>query len=219
MESLGAVAREHRLLVVEDCAHAIETLGPGGRHAGTYGDAAAFSFYATENVTTAEGGMVVARNPEFLERIRVLGLHGMSRDAWKRYSDEGYRHYEVTELGYKCNMSDLHAARGIHHVERVEWNLKRREEVWRRYHAAFADLPLELPTPVEPGPRHARHLYTVLLDEAGAGLERDRFMAALHAEGIGTGVHYLPVIHHAYYRKRLRVGRREFPRCPSDLES
>jgi len=214
MEALGRIADEHDLLVIEDCAHAIEATDASGRHAGTFGTMGAFSFYATKNVTTAEGGMILTSNAETADRLRILALHGMSKDAWKRYSDDGHVHYDVVELGYKYNMTDLQASLGLGQLARVEENLVRREAIWRRYDAAFADLPVECPAPVEPGTRHARHLYTLLLNSE-APVTRDRMMAALHAEGIGTGVHYLPVSAFSYYQQTLGVRLGDYPHAES----
>ncbi len=203
MQSLGEIARRHGLLLIEDCAHAIETLGPDGRHAGTTGQLGAFSFYVTKNLTTAEGGMVVASDAETAARIQVMALHGLSKDAWMRYSDDGYRHYEVVGAGFKYNMTDIQASLGIHQLAGVELRLQRREAIWSRYDEAFADLPLERPAAPEAGTRHARHLYTLLVDEARCGISRDRFVEALHAEGIGTGIHYRALSEHDFYRRCL----------------
>jgi dTDP-4-amino-4,6-dideoxygalactose transaminase len=165
MASLLEIARRHDLLVIEDCAHAIEAVAADGRHAGTLGDIGAFSFYATKNVVTAEGGMVTTADARVADRIKVMALHGMSQDAWNRFSDDGYRHYEVVDVGFKYNMTDLQASLGIHQLARVEASLARREEIWRHYDQAFADLPLKRPSPPEPGTRHARHLYTLCVEK------------------------------------------------------
>ena len=146
MDELLDVAAAHNLAVIEDCAHAIET-EYAGRKAGTFGDFGCFSFYVTKNVVTGEGGMVLTSREDHAARIKVLALHGMSKDAWRRFSDEGYRHYSVTEAGYKYNMMDIQAAIGIHQLARVEPNWRRRRQIWRRYLEAFDDLPLTLPTP------------------------------------------------------------------------
>jgi dTDP-4-amino-4,6-dideoxygalactose transaminase len=201
------------LSVIEDCAHAIEARGPGGRPTGTWGDVGAYSFYATKNVVTAEGGMLVTASPEIAERVKVAALHGMSHDAWKRFSDDGYRHYEVVEAGFKYNMTDLQAALGIHQLARVEENLVRREELWQSYDEAFAELPLEIPTPPERGTRHARHLYTLRVDPARCLISRDRFLTALHAEGIGAGVHYRALTEYAFYRETLGYRAGGLPRA------
>jgi len=203
MDALREIADAHGALLVEDCAHAIETRGADGRHAGTTGDVGAFSFYVTKNVVTAEGGMLVTGRRELADRAKILALHGMSKDAWKRFADEGYQHYEVVAPGFKYNMTDLQASLGIHQLARVEAAWERRDAIWRRYDEAFAELPLELPAPPEPGTRHARHLYTLRVEEGRCLISRDRFLAALHAEGIGAGVHYRALTEHAVYRDLL----------------
>lgn len=205
MQALREIAGAHGLRLIEDCAHAIEARDAAGRPAGTLGDLGAFSFYVTKNVVTAEGGMLTTSDAGLADRIKVLALHGMSRDAWRRFSDDGFKHYEVTEAGFKYNMTDLQAALGIHQLARVEANLARREAIWRRYDAAFAELPVELPPGPPPGARHARHLYTLRLETGRLLLSRDRFVAALHAEGIGAGVHYRALTEYAFYRERLGV--------------
>jgi dTDP-4-amino-4,6-dideoxygalactose transaminase len=210
MEALGALASRHGLRVIEDCAHAIETLFHG-RHAGTLGDLGTFSFYVTKNVVTGEGGMVTTANPEWATRIKTLALHGLSADAWKRFSDEGYKHYEVVEPGFKYNMMDLQAALGLHQLARVEGNLARRNEIWARYDAAFADLPVNTPAPEEQGTRHARHLYTVLLDLDRLRVGRDEILMALHKQNIGTGVHYRALHLHRYYRETFGYQRGDLP--------
>lgn len=210
MASLQEIARDRDLRIVNDAAHAIETIHRG-RKAGELGDCAAFSFYVTKNVITGEGGMVTTDDPEIADWIKVAGLHGLSRDAWKRYSDEGFRHYEVIFPGFKYNMMDLQAAIGIHQLGRVEENLKRREEIWRSYAQAFEDLPLSIPPEPEAGDRHARHLFIILLELERLRMDRDQVLEALHAEGIGTGVHYRALHLHPYYRERFGYKKGDFP--------
>jgi dTDP-4-amino-4,6-dideoxygalactose transaminase len=212
MDALCALAREHGLALVEDCAHAIETTWRG-RHAGTFGDFGCFSFYVTKNVITGEGGMVTANDPERLARIKILGLHGMSADAWKRFGDEGYKHYYVVEAGFKYNMMDLQAAIGIHQLARVEENLVRRQAIWAAYDRAFADLPVTLPAAEEPDTRHARHLYTIQVDEKRCGVSRDDFLTRMTREGIGVGVHYLSLPEHPYYRERFGWRPEDWPQA------
>jgi dTDP-4-amino-4,6-dideoxygalactose transaminase len=202
MDALMDIAKRRNLVVIEDCAHAIETEYKG-RKAGTFGDYGCFSFYATKNMTTGEGGMVLTRNEALAARIKMLALHGMSKDAWKRFSDEGYKHYSVVELGFKYNMMDLQAAIGIHQLPRVERWLERRAEIWRRYDRAFAGLPVELPAAPEAHTRHGLHLYTLLIDEARAPVSRDGFLDGMTANGIGVGVHYMSVPEHPYYQQRF----------------
>jgi dTDP-4-amino-4,6-dideoxygalactose transaminase len=210
MDSILALAHEHGLAVVEDCAHAIETLYKG-RHAGLLGDFGAFSFYVTKNLITAEGGMVTTRDDAAAKRLKMLGLHGLDADAWMRFSDSGYRQYEVVEPGYKYNMTDLQAALGIHQLARVEQNLVRRREIWARYDAAFAGLPVFLPAPEEPDTRHARHLYTLLLDIDRLQVGRDAIQAVLHERKIGTGIHYRALHLHRYYRDTLGYTEGDLP--------
>jgi dTDP-4-amino-4,6-dideoxygalactose transaminase len=210
IEEIIALARRAGLGVVEDCAHAIETL-VDGRHVGTFGDFGAFSFYVTKNVVTGEGGMVVTPDGDAAARIKTLALHGLSADAWSRFSDEGYRHYEVVEPGFKYNMMDLQAALGLHQLARAEANLGRRQEIWRRYDGAFAGLPLRTPPAEELGTRHARHLYTVLLDLERLRCTRDDVLLELHRQKIGAGVHYRALHLHPYYRETYGYARGDFP--------
>lgn len=201
MDAIMAIANKHGLLVIEDCAHAIETTYHG-RKAGTFGDFGCFSFYATKNVATGEGGMIVGRDETNVARSKVLALHGMSKDAWHRFGDKGYKHYQVVEAGFKYNMMDLQAAIGIHQLARVERNWLRREAIWDQYMRAFADLPIGLPAPSAPDTRHAYHLFTVMVEEASCGISRDAFLDAMNALRIGTGVHYLSVPEHPHYQQR-----------------
>ena len=200
MAPIVDLAARHNLVLIEDCAHAIEA-EYRGQEVGTFGRFGCFSFYVTKNVVTGEGGMVLARRKEDADRIKILGLHGMSQDAWKRFGDEGYQHYDVVECGFKYNMMDLQAAIGIHQLARVDTSWKRRLEVWKRYDEAFKDLPIGLPAPLEPGVRHALHLYTLLVDSTRCGVSRDQFLAAMTANGIGIGVHYRSVAEHPFYQR------------------
>ncbi len=200
MDALGDIADRHDLTIIEDCAHAIETEFHG-KKAGTFGDFSCFSFYVTKNIVTGEGGMVLARQKDDIARIKVLGLHGMSKDAWRRFSDEGYKHYDVVAAGFKYNMMDLQAAIGIHQLKRVERYWQRRHEIWQKYNQALSDLPVGLPADPEPGTRHAYHLYTILVNDHQAGIGRDAFLGAITEQNIGVGVHYLSVPEHSYYQQ------------------
>jgi len=217
MEAICAIAERHDLKVIEDCAHAIETTYKG-RRAGTFGDVGCFSFYVTKNVTTGEGGMVLCRREEDASRLKILALHGMSKDAWKRYGDEGYVHYQLIECGFKYNMTDMAAAIGIHQLARVEENWQRRHAVSERYQKELADLPLVLPAESEPDTRHAHHLFPVLVDEA-APCTRDEFLERMTRENIGVGVHYVSLPEQPFYQEKfgwrpdhypeaMRIGRR-----------
>ena len=200
MDRLCEIARQHELIMIEDCAHAIETEYKG-RKVGSFGDFGCLSFYVTKNVVTGEGGMVITDNQAHASRLKVLALHGMSTDAWKRFSDEGFKHYQVVEAGFKYNMMDLQAAIGIHQLARVEKHWLRRKQIWDRYSEAFKQLPLVLPAPIEEENKHSYHLYTVMVDELRAGVSRDAFLNAMTWHGIGVGVHYLSIPEHPYYRE------------------
>jgi dTDP-4-amino-4,6-dideoxygalactose transaminase len=210
MDEIGAIARRHDLLVIDDAAHAIESRYRG-RSIGTIGDLTCFSFYVTKNITTVEGGMVTTAREDLADRIKVLALHGMSRDAWRRYSDSGYRHYEVVEPGFKYNLTDLQAAIGLCQLPHIEAWLSRREAIWQRDDDAFADLPVQGPAAVPSDIRHARHLYTLLIDHERCGVDRDTFMQRMHERQIGTGVHYIAAHLHAYYRDALGYCRHDLP--------
>ena len=202
MDAIMAIAEKHSLVVIEDCAHAIET-EYHGRPAGTFGDFGCFSFYVTKNVTTGEGGMILGRDEDRIARARILALHGMSKDAWHRFGDAGYKHYQVVECGFKYNMMDLQAAIGLHQLAKVDTHWQRRRAIWAFYQQALADLPLELPAEPETDTHHGFHLYTVMVDAARCRITRDGFLDAMNAARIGTGVHYLSVPEHPYYQQRF----------------
>jgi dTDP-4-amino-4,6-dideoxygalactose transaminase len=209
MDRLNALRDRHGLAVVEDAAHAIGAEW-GGRRIGAHGNVAAFSFYVTKNITTVEGGALLTEDPEIAARVERLALHGLSLGAWARFSDHGFRHYEVVEPGFKYNMTDIQAALGVHQLPRLDAWIDHRAELWERYDALLSDLPLETPPPAAEGTRHARHLYQVLVDP-DAVLTRDRLLDALSANGIGSGVHYRGVHLHPYYRDRYGLIPESFP--------
>lgn len=209
MDAIMAIAAKHKLKVIEDCAHALESEYEG-KPLGTFGDYGCFSFYATKNITTGEGGMVIARSEADINRIKTLALHGMSTDAWSRFSDNGYRHYQVTEAGFKYNMMDLQAAIGIHQLARIEEGWAKRKALFAQYHDAFRDLPVQLPVAGDAHGRGAYHLFPLLLNE-GLSITRDQFMSQAHKSGIGTGVHYLSIPTHKYYRDTFGWKAEDFP--------
>jgi dTDP-4-amino-4,6-dideoxygalactose transaminase len=210
MDAITAIARKHGLLVIEDAAHCIEGWFKG-RKIGSIGDATCFSFYVTKNIVTGEGGMVTTPHEEWASKIKVYALHGMTKDAWARYSDQGFKHYQVVAPGFKYNMMDIQASLGIQQLKRIRRYACRREEIWERYDRAFADLPAFLPAPPQPETVHARHLYTLLLDLDNLTASRDEVLAALHAENIGCGVHYIGLHLHDYYRLTFDFQPEDFP--------
>jgi len=210
MNAIMNLAQKYNLKVIEDCAHAIETEYKGNK-AGTLGDFGCFSFYSTKNIVTGEGGMVLAKRDEDIARLKVLGLHGMSKDAWKRFGDEGFKHYQVVECGFKYNMMDIQAAIGIHQLKRVETYWQRRENVWQRYMKAFANLPIGLPALIEDDTRHGYHLFTILIDNEKTGVSRDAFLDRMTSNGIGVGVHYLSLPEHPYYQQTFGWKPEDYP--------
>lgn len=214
MDAITEIARRRGLWVIEDAAHCIEGVYRG-RKVGTIADATCFSFYSTKNVVTGEGGMLTTDNDEWATRIKMYALHGMTKDAWARYSDEGFKHYQVVAPGFKYNMMDLQAAMGIHQLRRVGRNSARREEIWSRYDEAFADLPAQLPAMPESDTVHARHLYTLLVDLSRLRVDRDGVLNALQAENIGCGVHYVGVHLHPYYREAFGFRADVYPKATS----
>ena len=214
MDSILEIVSENQLFLVEDCAHAIET-EYHGKPVGTFGEFGCFSFYATKNVVTGEGGMVISDDDEKANRIKRLALHGLSKNAWKRFGDEGYQNYFVEELGFKYNMMDLQAALGIHQLKRVEKNWKRREQLWHHYNDMLASLPIILPVLPENDTRHAYHLYTILIDEKNTGLSRDNVVTKMHQEGVGIGIHYLSIPEHPYYQRTFGWKPDDFPNAMS----
>jgi dTDP-4-amino-4,6-dideoxygalactose transaminase len=210
MEAIQALAEQHDLLVIEDAAHALGAEYKG-RRIGTFGDVTVFSFYATKNLTTGEGGMVCTEDEDLAERISILRLHGISSDAWKRYSDKGSWYYEVLLPGYKYNMTDVQAALGLHQLAKQERFQELREEYARIYAEAFADLP-EITAPyVEDHVRHAWHLYLIRLDLERLAIDRGQFIEALRRENVGASVHFIPLHLHPYYQQQYGFKKGDYP--------
>jgi dTDP-4-amino-4,6-dideoxygalactose transaminase len=210
MDAIEEIARRHDLVIIEDAAHSLEARYKD-KKVGAIGDLTCFSFYVTKNITTGEGGMVTTNDAELADRIKMYALHGMTRDAWKRYSDSGYKHYQVVAPGFKYNMMDLQAAIGIHQFRHIDDWLQRRTDIWRRYDEELRDLPVGLPAPDDPNSHHARHLYTLMIDPERCGITRDEFMRRMHHRQIGTGVHYIAVHLHPYYSETFGCTPEDFP--------
>jgi dTDP-4-amino-4,6-dideoxygalactose transaminase len=209
MDELQALADRHGLLVIEDAAHCIEGRYHG-RKVGAISPLTCFSFYVTKNMTTGEGGMVTTDSDDLAAKLKMYALHGMSADAWHRFSDRGYKHYQVVFPGFKYNMTDLQAALGLHQIGRLETHLHRRNEIWQAYDVAFADMPVLTPAAAEADTIHARHLYTLrVLTECGK--QRDDVLQELHAQGVGTGVHYTALHLHPYHRETSGYREGMFP--------
>jgi dTDP-4-amino-4,6-dideoxygalactose transaminase len=209
MDRLAALSGHHDLVVLEDAAHAIGAQWRG-RMVGSFGNVTALSFYVTKNITTIEGGAVLTTDPEIAGEVERLALHGLSVGAWARFSDAGFRHYEVVEPGFKYNMTDVQAALGLHQLSRLDGWIERRAELWERYDELLSELPLLPPPHPDEHTRHARHLYQILLDP-DAPLSRDQLLDRLTERKIGVGVHYRGVHLHPYYRDRYGLKPSDFP--------
>jgi dTDP-4-amino-4,6-dideoxygalactose transaminase len=209
MDRLSEFRERHGLTAIEDAAHAIGAEWRG-RQIGSFGNLTAFSFYVTKNISTIEGGALVTEDAEIAAEVERLALHGLSLGAWQRFSDTGFRHYEVVRPGFKYNMTDVQASLGLHQLPQLDAWIDRRAELWERYDGLLAGLPLQTPPPAEPGTRHARHLYQVLV-EPEAPLTRDQLLDGLTARYIGTGVHYRGVHMHPFYRDKYGLRESDFP--------
>lgn len=210
LDEILAIADSRGLFVIEDAAHSIGATYRG-RPVGSIAHATALSFYATKNLATGEGGALLTDDDDLDERARVLALHGMNRDAWKRYEAGGSWFYEITDAGYKYNFTDIEAALGLAQLARLEAMQRRREELAARYDAAFRDVgEIAIDAP-RPEVRHARHLYTIRIRPERLRIDRGRFIAMLSDRGIGTSVHFIPVYRHPYYERRFGFRPEAFP--------
>jgi dTDP-4-amino-4,6-dideoxygalactose transaminase len=219
MDELLALARQHDLIVIEDAAHAVGARF-GELMVGSIGDATAFSFYATKNLTTGEGGMLTSDNVELIEKARLLSLHGMSRDAWGRYKAQGAWRYDVVAAGFKYNLSDLQAAVGLVQLDKLPRLLARRAQIHRRYTDAFSEMPGLIPSPSPPpGSQSAYHLYMLRLRPNALAIDRDGFCAELWERGIGASVHFIPVYHFAYYQERYGWHPEDYPATEAIFQS
>lgn len=222
LDPLMEIAREYKLAIIEDAAHALpakykgRTIGSPGPYP-EVPQLTCFSFYATKNLTTAEGGMLTG-TPELVDEARIWSLHGMTRDAWKRYSSEGSWFYEVVVPGFKYNMTDIQAAMGLHQLQKLPAFLSRRQEIVCRYNDAFSPVPgLRIPAS-RPEVEHAWHLYVLRLDEDLLGITRNQFIEELKVRNIATSVHFIPVHLHPYYRDKYDYEPGDYPVARDEYE-
>lgn len=214
MDKIMEIAEKYDLYVIEDAAHAIGSKYKD-KKIGSIGDATCFSFYATKNITTAEGGMITTNRGDLADKMRILSLHGISKDAWKRYSSEGSWYYEIAYSGYKYNMSDLQASIGIHQMKKLDQMQKRREEIADMYNKSFGPIP-QITTPtVKSYTTHAWHLYPIQVNSDLLSINRNEFIEALKAENIGTSVHFIPLHLHPYYKEKYGFKGDDFPNAES----
>jgi dTDP-4-amino-4,6-dideoxygalactose transaminase len=220
MDPIMAIANKYNLKVIEDAAHVLPATYKG-RAIGTIGDITCFSFYATKNITTGEGGMAVTDNSEWAERMRIMSLHGISKDAWKRYTAEGNWYYEIIAPGYKYNMTDIAAALGIAQLRKADKFWQRRTEIAMMYNEAFSNVEA-IQTPITyhlspktshltPQTDHSWHLYVLKLNLAQLSIDRNQFIEELKNRGIGVSVHFIPLHIHPYYRDTYGYKPEDFP--------
>ena len=213
MDRLREIASRHRLPIIEDAAHALPA-SFAGKRIGTISEMTAFSFYATKTITTGEGGMLTTDNDDYAERAKVMRLHGIGGDAWKRYSRAGSWAYEVVDAGYKLNLTDMAAALGRVQLTRCDSFWRRRCEISEAYSRHFAPISeLELPPMAARGSQHAWHLYVLRLRPDTLTLDRDQFIQELKKMGIGTSVHFIPLHQHPFYSRTYGYGHGDFPQA------
>lgn len=211
MDRIIELANEYNLAVIEDAAHSFPAKYKG-RLVGKLSALTVFSFYATKTITTGEGGMIVTDDDEMAERMRIMRLHGISKDAWKRYTAEGSWFYEVVEPGFKYNLTDIAAAMGLHQLDKAEWMRDVRQKYAEIYTAAFKNVPeLETPFHGNPDSLHAWHLYTLRIHPERLNISRAEFIEKLKDAGIGASVHFIPLHLHPYYRDRYGYKHGDFP--------
>jgi perosamine synthetase len=217
MDQILEIAQRHGLRVIEDAAHALPATYQD-RRVGAIGDITCFSFYATKTITTGEGGMATTDNPEWAKRMRMMSLHGISHDAWDRYTEQGSWYYEVLRPGYKYNMTDIAAALGIEQLKRCDDFYQARLRIAERYNDAFADLPeIETPRPSS-GLQHAWHLYVIQLNLDRLRIDRRDFIKALNSRRVGTSVHFIPLHLHPFYKQTYGYQVSDFPQASMAFE-
>lgn len=229
MDKILEIAKSYDLKVIEDAAHAFPAFY-NGKLIGTIGDITCFSFYATKNITTGEGGMITTDNDEWAERMRIMSLHGISKDAWRRYTAEGNWYYEIIAPGYKYNLTDIAAALGLAQLRKADKLWRRRTEIAMMYNEAFKDLseietpnfsfsspntlhltPYTLQSAPDSQTRHSWHLYVIKLNLEYLKIDRNQFIEELKERGIGTSVHFIPLHIHPYYRDTYGYKPEDFP--------
>jgi perosamine synthetase len=217
MDRILEIARQYKVKIIEDAAHALPA-SYRDKKVGAIGDITCFSFYATKTITTGEGGMATTENSEWAERMRMMSLHGISHDAWKRYTKEGSWYYEILHPGFKYNLTDIAAAIGIEQLKKCYEFRKAREKIAKIYDTNFADLE-EVQTPVRRSDlEHAWHLYVIQLNLDRLRITRNQFIEALREKQISTSVHFIPLHLHPYYRDNFGYHPADFPNASSAFE-
>ena len=210
MEEILSLAKSHDLRVIEDAAHALGA-SYRGQPIGAIGDCAIFSFYPIKPITTGQGGMLTTDNEELADRVRLLSLHGLSKDAWDRYSAKGSAFYQVLAPGFNYVMTDIQGALGIHQMRRLPGFQSRRVEIVRQYDEWLADLPEIVRPTTREHVEHCWHLYAIRVDAQQLNIGRDKFVEELRAHGIGTSVHFIPIHYHPYFQDKLGLHEGDYP--------
>lgn len=210
MDTILKLSSKYNLSIIEDAAHALGSEYQGIK-IGNLGDITAFSFYATKNLTTGEGGMVTTNNDQYAQKIRTLSLHGISRDSYKRYSRGGNWYYEVLEKGYKYNFTDIQASIGIHQLKKLEKMNARRTDIAGQYYSYFKDVDELIFSPLPNNIKNSWHLYCIHLNLKNIKGDRNDIIEQLKRRNIGTSVHFIPINYHPYFKRTLDIGESSFP--------
>ena len=212
MDSIISLAQKHNLTVIEDAAHALESKYHGNK-IGAIGNFTAFSFYATKNITTGEGGMLTTNDDHYADKLRILSLHGISKNAWKRYGKEGFQHWELLMPGYKYNMFDMQASLGIHQIKKVESFLNRRVQIVKKYNDAFEKTEeIQLLKP-ESNIKHAHHLYVIVIKIENLKVSRDEVLNEIQKRGIGVAVHFRSLHLQPFFKQNFNYKKGMFPQA------
>jgi dTDP-4-amino-4,6-dideoxygalactose transaminase len=218
LNTIYQIANRHDLFVIEDAAHAVGTVYQN-RKVGSFGNPTAFSFYPTKNITTAEGGVITTNDEAMADKMKILSLHGISKDAWKRYTSQGQWYYEIHELGYKYNFTDIQAALGLHQLKKLDQFNSVRERYARLYFEEFCLIPaIQMPDWYHlyfdkdrfPGIKNSWHLFVIQLEEKRLTIDRSQFIEELKARGVGSSVHFIPLHLQPYYAKKYGFKRGDF---------
>lgn len=211
MKSLLSLSKKYKFIIIEDCAHALESISNIGK-VGNTDHCSVFSFYANKNITTGgEGGAVATNNKKLAEKIRKLSLHGMSKSAWSRFSDKGKWYYEVDSLGYKYNLTDIAAGFGLQQIKKVDILNEKRQKIAKKYNKIFDKISGVSRFHYDPKYKNARHLYIIHIDKNFWSISRDKFIDKLNELGVGTSVHYIPLHKMPYYKNKYNLKDKDFP--------
>ena len=212
MDTIISLAQKHNLTVIEDAAHALESKYHGNK-IGAIGNFTAFSFYATKNITTGEGGMLTTNDDHYADKLRILSLHGISKNAWKRYGKEGFQHWELLMPGYKYNMFDVQASLGIHQIKKVESFLNRRVQIVKKYNDAFEKTEEIQLLKVESNIKHAHHLYVIVIKTENLKVSRDEVLTEIQKRGIGVAVHFRSLHLQPFFKQHFNYKKGMFPQA------